>query len=111
MKHFIFFCAFWAALLTSCSSQVPFYTADFECEHAHINVLLAPEECLASIYNYENDVVDAYTIVFLEDRCFQLIDSKGSTIYFQHLHDDTYRQHNELLGEYFSAIGTFKPLQ
>lgn len=111
MKHFILFCAFWAALLTSCSAQGDLYTADFDCGITRTNVLLAPYECLASVYTYSNDTVQSYTMSFLDNRSFQLHGDNGFTIYFEHLHDATYRQHVEVLGQSFSAVGTFRPLQ
>ena len=83
------------------------YQADFQTSTLHVNVLIAPAESSAAMYDYSCDSVIAYTMHFVHTVDFQLVDnSTGAVTYFEHVSGDTYTMHKE---ESTTVVGTFVP--
>lgn len=107
MKHLFLFAAFWVITISALRAQTPMYQADFQTSTLHVNVLIAPAESSAAMYDYSCDSVIAYTMHFVHTVDFQLVDnSTGAVTYFEHVSGDTYTMHKE---ESTTVVGTFVP--
>tara|TARA_R100000951_G_scaffold18980_1_gene15681 strand:+ start:2573 stop:2911 length:339 start_codon:yes stop_codon:yes gene_type:complete len=108
MKHLFLFAAFWAALLSCVKAQTPMYQAEFKHDLLHVNVLIAPAEASAAMYDYSCDSVTTYTMQFVQTVDFQLVNNNtGAVVYFEHQTGDTYTLHTQVLNTQVTATGTF----